>query len=43
MVPPVVGDVIATVGSDPTMTVVGAGVVVAVVLVVEAMTLFLSS
>jgi hypothetical protein len=43
IVAPSEGVVIATEGSAPTMTVVGAGVSVGSVLVVEAMTLFLSS
>jgi hypothetical protein len=43
IVPPSAGLVMATEGREPTMTVVGWGVSVAVVLVVDAITLFLSS
>ncbi len=42
-VDPMPGDVIATVGSDPMITAVGAGVSVGDELVVEAMTLFFPS
>ena len=43
IVPPLPGDVIATEGIEPMITVVGAGVSVGVALVVDAMMLFLSS